>query len=1396
MNAISNSRIVGEITPDKTIPSWLDRAVGNSISLSVPTPLSASFQRFRILVPTSDTGTKATYDQITEFSSVSFLMDGLSTTASVVAVIQLAKGIVNICGGYIQGVKDSTEEIKSLQHQVADLQVALEKLSELRQRPGGNKVPTSQTLIDDANQSLKTLEKKIKPRSKRKFMSKPWARSLMWPLTRTEVKKILKELESYVSSFTFSLELYQSGLVTDVSHITDLIDRKIDFSKLPVADGAEFNSYENRNEAFCLPGTRAELLRQIAEWSVSPQGKCIFCLCGMAGTGKSTISRTVAESFEKNKLLGASFFFKRGEGDRGNAKRLFTTITKQIMAHIRVPYLELGVQKAISDDPDIAGKSLKEQFEKLLLQPLLSLKRSKDANPSMIIIVIDALDECEDDRDIKVILELLPRLSEAKAVHVRTFLTSRPDLPISRNFSKIATEDYQHLILHEIPEAVTERDISLFLDFRLSQIRKERLLPVDWPGVTDIRKLVTLSVPLFIFAATVCRIFDDDNWDPVDSLTEILTHRHEESKLAQTYLPVLNRFLKNKSEKQKEQLVQEFKDIVGAIVILQHPLSTSSLSRLIGLPEKLINLRLNPLHSVLRVPRNENKPVRLFHLSFRDFLLHEKTQFWVDEEDMHQMLTTRCFFVCDNLRRNVCGLPNDGTPRAEIDRQTIDDCLYPELQYSCRYWAYHLKHFLHWVEAMSILGLVSETVVIIDRLQLDMPSNKPHGISEFLLDAKRFILKNRQMADNVPLQLYSSGLVFAPKMAIIRKEFEKELPSRIWRLPEVEETWSAELQTLESHSGRVTSVAFSPDGGLLASGSDDNTIKLWDTASGALRQTLESHSDWVRSVDFSSNGRLLASGSDDNTIKLWDIATGTLHQTLKSHSDRVISVTFSPDSRALASSSVDRTVKLWDITKNTLYQTFEGHSDWVVSVAFSPNGRFLASGSIDKSVKLWDTTLGILHHTFNGHSDSVRSVAFSSLGQLLASGSDDRSIKLWDIGLGVLYHTFDGHSDSVRSVAFSSLGQLLASGSDDRSIKLWDISLGVSLQTLKGHLDPIRSVAFSVDGQLLASGSVDNTIKLWDIGINALHQTPESHSNRVRSVAFSPDSQLLASGSDDNTVKLWNTATGTLHLTLDSHSSWVRSVAFSPDSLIVASGSIDRTVKLWDTATGTLRQTLEGHSDRVWSVVFSHNGRLLASGSDDKTIKLWDIASGALYLTLEGHSGWVMSVAFSPDGRLLASGSNDKTVKLWDVATGALHLTLEGHSDWIKSVVFSSDGRTVASGSVDDTVKLWDTATGAPHQTLESQSGPIRSVALSEDGSYTSTNLGFLHAPSFCDKITSNSSRAKVEISILKHRWVTLNGEKALWLPPEYRPTCSAIKDSVLALGHASGRISFIGFCA
>ncbi|PSB30520.1 NB-ARC domain-containing protein [Stenomitos frigidus] len=533
---------------------------------------------------------------------------------------------------------------------------------------------------------------------------------------------------------------------------------------------------------------------------------------------------------------------------------------------------------------------------------------------------------------------------------------------------------------------------------------------------------------------------------------------------------------------------------------------------------------------------------------------------------------------------------------------------------------------------------------------------------------------------------------------------------RLWQVAD-----GRQLLTCKGHSGWVRSVAFSPDGITLASASSDQTIRLWDVASGDCLKELREHSGWVRSVTFSPDGTTLASGSGDNTIKLWHTHTGACLQTLQGHQHWVWSVTFSPDGRQLASGSEDKTIKLWDTSTGTCLQTLEGHTLWVRSVAFSPDGATLASGGGDNTVKLWGLETGECLKTLQGHSHRVRSVVFSPEGTILASGSGDYTVKLWDIATGQCLKTLYGHSHRLESVAFSPDGVTLASVGEDRTMRLWDTSTGQCLRTLQGYATWVQSVAFSPDGNTLASGSEDHQVRLWDVETGDCRTTMKGHQGWVCSVAFSPDGSTLASGSSDYRIKLWDTQTGHCSSTLQSQR-WVRAIAFSPSGDTLVSGSGDHLLKLWDVQTGACLRTFSGHTSWVWSIAFSADGHTLASASYDKTIKLWHAETGDCLQTLSEHKSWIQTVAFSPDGQTLASGSCDNTIKLWNVQTGACLHTFLGHQSWIQTVAFSPDGQTLASGSCDNTIKLWNVQTGACQQSLQGHISWIWSVAFSPDG--------------------------------------------------------------------------------
>ena len=294
------------------------------------------------------------------------------------------------------------------------------------------------------------------------------------------------------------------------------------------------------------------------------------------------------------------------------------------------------------------------------------------------------------------------------------------------------------------------------------------------------------------------------------------------------------------------------------------------------------------------------------------------------------------------------------------------------------------------------------------------------------------------------------------------------------------------ISTLVGHTKFVISIAFSPDGMKIASGSYDETIKLWDISIGNVINTFSGHTDVIRCVAFSPDGTKLASASGyyDKTIKLWDVNSGTEIKTFIGHTSDIYSIAFSPNGTMLASGSEDKTIKLWEIISGTVIKTFSGHTDGITSIAFSPDGTKLASGSFDHTIKIWETNSGNLINTFLGHSVVVISVVFSTDGSMLASCSGDSTIKIWDINSGTIIKTFTGHTYTPTSIAFSPNGSILASGSGDSTIKIWDINSGTIIKTFIGHTGRVRTVTFSPDGLLLASGGNDSTIRLWSMDNN------------------------------------------------------------------------------------------------------------------------------------------------------------------------------------------------------------------------------------------------------------------------------------------------------------------------
>ncbi|HSF75388.1 MAG TPA: NB-ARC domain-containing protein [Microcoleus sp.] len=345
------------------------------------------------------------------------------------------------------------------------------------------------------------------------------------------------------------------------------------------------------------------------------------------------------------------------------------------------------------------------------------------------------------------------------------------------------------------------------------------------------------------------------------------------------------------------------------------------------------------------------------------------------------------------------------------------------------------------------------------------------------------------------------------------------------------------IRTLHGgHTNEVCCVAFNADGHTLACVSLDQTLKLWDCRNGRCLKTWYGHTDWALPVTFSpiysatlsqgSKGEILASGSNDKTVRLWDWQTGECVAKFSGHTDFIYGIAFSRDGQILGTGSTDSSVRLWNVARKQCFQVLQGHTDWVYAVAFHPDGQTVASGSADCTLKLWDISSGQCLKTLTGHTDKILGIAFSHDGKMLVSASVDHSIKLWDICTGSCIKTLHGHDNRVYAAVFSPDRQTLASCSTDRTVKLWEISEGKCLQTFTGHTNWVFSVAFSPDGQTLASASHDRTVRLWDVKTGECHHICLGHTRLVSSVAFHPHGQTIASGSQDQTVRVWDVKTG------------------------------------------------------------------------------------------------------------------------------------------------------------------------------------------------------------------------------------------------------------------------------
>jgi hypothetical protein len=512
--------------------------------------------------------------------------------------------------------------------------------------------------------------------------------------------------------------------------------------ELPYANDAPFNARKWQYAPTCLPDTRVDLLQQIYSW-VDGDDKCpILWLNGWAGTGKSTISHTVARTYFQQGCLGGSFFFSKDGGDIGRANQFFTTIARQLAEESQ--YLKRHIYDAIKENPIIATQSYANQWHQLILGPLSKLDRGYRA--FSFVFVIDAMDECEEDDDVRLILQLLAEAQSLEKIRIRAFLTSRPETPIRDGFDQISVDKHRDIVLHKILTPVISHDISIFLTYNLQLIG----LKEGWPGEVVINQLVKNACGLFIWAATAClfikngkirRIIESRLTTILETSSSVAQSSGPDVHLNQLYITVLRQSIPaDCSDLEKQEFFNLLKETLGSIVVLLSPLSTYSLSRLSGIDLEDINDSLKDLHAIVDISKDKSQPVRLHHPSFRDFLLSKNRcadlNFWVDEKLAHRKLMEYCIqLMSTSLKKDVCSAITPGTFITKIERNKVDQALPLEVQYACLYWTQHLQksgtylqdnelvyqflqnHFLHWLEALGWMQKMSEAITQIINLE-------------------------------------------------------------------------------------------------------------------------------------------------------------------------------------------------------------------------------------------------------------------------------------------------------------------------------------------------------------------------------------------------------------------------------------------------------------------------------------------------------------------------------------------------------------------------------------------------------------------------------------------------------------------------------------------------------
>jgi len=1120
--------------------------------------------------------------------------------------------------------------------------------------------------------------------------------------------------------------------------------------------------------------TRVRILSKTAAWIKDPNALQICWITGMAGTGKTSIAKTICEhaNADAGIVLGGSFFCSRSTGlaAQRDIRCVIPTLT-QLLALDSVQF-RLALAGTIRDG--IQHKEVAAQVRHLLHAPLSTLK---DASVP-ILFVIDAIDECGGDTTdgllddtqchavVASLLEALVSLTQSDPrLPVKFLITSRPEAQI-RDTSISNDKLSQILRLHTVGSVEINADIKRYitetLNTKLSTKPKLRASITE----SDIETLVQLCDGLFIVAATaMAHTFsvgaaaavsqfkkllnssqdglNDRATAPLDRMYEIiLKGAAREDGPGDTELPTLHRLL-------------------ASLLSARMTLSVTALADLSNLESYDVTASLSRLHAVVHVPEDDDTPgLRTVHASFGDYMYtRAPNHIRIRQSLGHEVLAHGCLdIIAKQLRFNI----SQSQSSYEPNTPNRPDSISLSLEYACMHWVHHIvplvdtgnldakigaifrPRLLPWLEVMSVLRQVWRATRMLFAAAGLALIQADSGLVQFLCDARSFVALSHEAIERSAPHIYISALPFSDRDSLVYQDFALRCDGLITvDTLGIGQHGGRGIMTLTGHNGAVTSVSYSPDGLLLVSGSTDGSVRIWDTRTGEEAMfPMRSGDGKVLSVDFARNGKWVGSGTESGSVWVWNVTPGQASQRMLSgHITEVNCVAFSSDSSRLASASSDKTVRLWNADTGEQLAVQNGHNTFVEGIAFSVHDDIVASIDDDGEFRQWDITGQVAGQQLTPPTDdlalrlaaSIRSrvsacsVHFSPDGQMLARTDRTGNVVLQHWKTNRMIASLRSKT-TISSVRFSPNSQslVMACGTN---VWLWTLQPDPqhgSCVNLGGHGGKVNWVTFSPDGLYIVSASDDTTIRIWSVesGPSPVQPLP-MHQGAVRSVAASHDGAVIVSGSEDRSMRVWNAFTGLQTIPpLCGHTRTILSVSISPDGRLIASASADHTVRLWDTQSGAaVGKPMCDHTNFVRALSFSNNGRWLVSASDDKTVHIWDVATQRRSVVDPLRcQHWVFFAVFSPDDVLVAAGDRSGQLYLWRTDTGQqAREPFYVNDGSVYSLAFSPDGTRIVSGGYDNTSRIWDIDMGQCLLPLRGHTGSIWSVAWSLDASFIGT---------------------------------------------------------------------------